>query len=676
MVDSNQSSRCQYSYKKDGETVQCSHSVWKNGYCIFHHQDVAAKQGKFDKALQEYIELCEQENSINRYDFHGFIFPQISFAKKEFIKLVDFSSSQFRGDAYFSSSQFRGDAYFSESQFSGNAYFSESQFSGDAYFSSSQFRGDAYFSSSQFSGGADFRSSQFSGDADFRSSLFSGYTSFSSSQFSGGAYFSESQFRGDAYFRSSQFRGDAYFRSSQFRGDADFSSSQFRGDASFSESQFSGNASFSESQFSSGVSFSSSQFRGYASFSSSQFNGDADFSESQFSSDTDFNESTFKEIVRFQQSSFEKRLQMKGAAFHNEVQMNQARISFVKNLQTAGVQFEGSVLEETHFWGIDTLDGYSFRNAFLLSLSLAGKKIINCDFTGAVIGAVHTLDWQPDEQTLAKTKYIYSDYSVELKDGKKVYHANLDSRVPADGHFGESEHKDFTLAKYLLEPHKWSFALDLPAAFRTSVINYIQFFHDFIRMTEDVEIQILTKPEGSKIRVEFQTETEEQKALVQNKFKDYLESGKQGVDFNNDLQLKGSASDVEKQLFLIEYKSQIRNLQDKLEHTQLLLQQETQLLEQEKKITQLQDKLLKKSESAEKTEKFIESFQNSPAKALVPPRIELYYCLQIDLKGSSEDAEKHNPQEMNALFTYYQEEVKKRSPNMLDDPGAGDGIFV
>ena len=470
-----------------GETTKCTHKYIntmracphphsKDGLCIFHREDAEAKSGEFIPALEALIQKVEADDSIERYDFVGFIFPEAGLTKKIFTKSADFRNSQF----------------------SEYAYFRNSQFSGDADFSYSQFSGGANFMGSQFSGGAAFMYSQFSGHADFRDS-----------QFSGDAYFIHSQFSGDAVFIDSQFSGGAYFSYSQFSGGTDFRDSQFKQRAEFAQ-----------------------------------------------------------------------------ARFHSEIHFEDSRIAFLKSLNSQNAQplnFRGMVLEAAHLWDINRLENQDFTGAFLLSLSLAGKEIIDCNFTGAVFDAVHTRGWQPDEKTLANTRYIYTDYEeiVETDPGdenatRKVYRAIEESRVPADGDFydkGGDNH--FTLADYLKDPIKWSLTPNVPPQVRNAVASYFTFFSDFMKVTQGVKVEIRTRQEGKKIRVEFFTDSETDREKVKEHFKTYRDNLKEedtehlDIRFDND-----KATQLEKDLLEIKYKNQITNLRTELSYTQRLLSSE------------------------------------------------------------------------------------------------------
>ena len=457
------------------------------------------------------------------------------------------------------------------------------------------------FSRKKFLKNADFRKSQFLGDADFRKSKFSGFADFSESKFSRDADFRVSKFSGFADFRATKFSRDAEFRATKFSGDADFSESRFSEDAYFSESKFSGLAYFNWSEFS-----------GLAYFNWSEFSGDADFSWCEFHN-----------ISIFKNASFEKIVNFSSAKFHDDINFNQSQITYIKNIETKNINFENAILEESHFWGIDKIEGYSFKNAFLLSISFAEKEVIDCDFTGAVIDAVRTRGWKPDNATRQKTKYIYTDYTVEtiIEEGKerKVYKPVEESRVPADGFFGVGENEGFTIKEFLMEPYKWSYSVPLPPQIKTAVVNYIEFFTDFINNTAGKEVEIHTRREGKKIRVEFSVEKKEDKQFIEEQFRDYFNNI--GKEFSNiTFEFRNpDVSEIERDLFKIKYENQINNLRTELKYT-------TRLLEAQEEKNQL-------------LERFISVIQSNPANLLVAPSKTQkgnFCVLKGDIKGFSD----------------------------------------
>ncbi|MBN2714369.1 MAG: hypothetical protein JXX14_00865 [Deltaproteobacteria bacterium] len=90
----------------------CPHPIWRDEHCIFHHEDVAAKKDEFDVAFKRYFDACNEDDEIKKYNFRGFVFPDVSFSHWEFLKHANFSKSQFSGVADFTDSQFSGSAFF------------------------------------------------------------------------------------------------------------------------------------------------------------------------------------------------------------------------------------------------------------------------------------------------------------------------------------------------------------------------------------------------------------------------------------------------------------------------------------------------------------------------------------------------------------------------------------
>src|SRR5688572_17345177 len=66
-------------------------------------------------------------------------------------------------------------------------------------------------------------------------------------------------------------------------------------------------------------------------------------------------------------------------------------IAFLKKLDCRRANMDGAVLHTAQVWENPRLENYSFRNAFLISVNLADKQLIDRDFTGAVFKAVLTL---------------------------------------------------------------------------------------------------------------------------------------------------------------------------------------------------------------------------------------------------------------------------------------------
>jgi len=390
-------------------------------------------------------------------------------------------------------------------------------------------------------------------------------------------YFRKCTFQGNTNFRECRFSERVEFAQCEFLRFVRFNACEFLNRAIFKNCTFVGNAGFHYVRFS-GTTFEQCEFVGRVSFHGSEFSHTAAFTSSRFLSDAIFRSCKFADVANFEGSSWMRRADFRNAVFTNEISLNQSHFALLKSLDGKGAVFDGAILDEAHFWNILQLTNCSFRDAFLMSVSFADRKINDCDFTGAVFKAVLTQGWKPDSKTIENTQYIYTDYEVSERNKEadqfdRVYKRVEDSRVPAEGTFGRGEHANFTIADYLKEPLKWSLALNVPANFRTAVLNYIQFFTDFMKITEGVSLEIRTRQEGSKLRVEFMTDTAEDKELVKDRFKQYRNNTTR--EFASlDFRFNSNASDVEKELFRIRYEHTINSLKTELGYTQRLLEKE------------------------------------------------------------------------------------------------------
>jgi hypothetical protein len=267
--------------------------------------------------------------------------------------------------------------------------------------------------------------------------------------------------------------------------------------------------------------FHGCKFSQLAVFENRSFHDEAIFQTNTFFEDADFRNTRFNGRVDFTGTLFHKRCNFANAQFTNEMKLSDVNIALLKSLPGTGIVFDGAVLETANFWQIKRLEHYSFKNAFLISCNFAGKEIIDCDFTGAVFKSVHTEGWKPDSATLENTKYIYTGYKVDEVKGTPVYRPVLDSRVPARGNFGDESNPGYWLTSFVKEPRKWEFLLDLPDQVRTRLVNYIQFFRDYMKATQDLEVAVATHPEGKKVRVSFILDAESE-ADIQEALQDYL----------------------------------------------------------------------------------------------------------------------------------------------------------
>ena len=388
--------------------------------------DLEAIVEEFHKTFWQYVEACDADDTVERYDFSGLIFPAFDIKGMRLCKLADFSKAKFSSYAYFIDVQFiNPTVYFNEARFSGRADFTGAQFTGSATFNKAEFGGAVYFNEAQFSKHLYF------------------FT-----------YFIEVQFKSHAYFSKACFGGSAYFSLARFSGPAKFNRVLFHG-----------------------------------------------------------------------------RMELAAAKFHDEVDFKNATSAFLKHSPGATedykpISMEGAILRAAHLWGIDELRNYSFKDAVLLGISLADKKLKGCDFTGAVMKSIHTDGWELDDATIANTRYIYTDYEEGEKEVEGEMVTTLipieGSRVPADGFFGEDSNAGFTIEDYFFRPHEWNYALDLPPGMRETLLYAVQFFRRYSREAKATNVGVESREEGKRIRVVFSVDREEDRGHVEALFQEFV----------------------------------------------------------------------------------------------------------------------------------------------------------
>jgi uncharacterized protein YjbI with pentapeptide repeats len=207
------------------------------------------------------------------------------------------------------------------------------------------------------------------------------------------------QFAGIADFRAAVFSGPAEFRGSTFHSQADFHTAQFLRSAGFFgvffESvvrflgvRFNGRAIFSGSKFFGTTTFHGCKFHDFTAFQSTKFDRPLTFHANEFYKDADFRSAVFYDGADFHETLFGNRLDFDGARFHSELRLSSTHIKLLKKLHCYRANLRGAILHTTQIWENDTLTNYDFRDAFLLSVNLSGKRILNSDFTGAVFRSV------------------------------------------------------------------------------------------------------------------------------------------------------------------------------------------------------------------------------------------------------------------------------------------------
>jgi uncharacterized protein YjbI with pentapeptide repeats len=401
-----------------------------------------------------------------------------------------------------------------------------------------------------------------------------------------GFYFPKISFKNKTFLKELDLRGVTFsdgadFENCEFRGEVICHKTKFKGKAFFQGSIFQSNASFVSTEFDKliligGSSQNKLVFHGCKFFDNAVFQGRSFLSKVVFHSsifykDADFQRVKFQNKVDIQNTKFEQRVIFTSAQFFDEIILSGSDISQLKNINSSGINFSGSVLHLTNFYDTSELSNYNFTNAFLISCDLSNKYILNCDFTGATLKAIHTENLRLDDKTCELTKYIFTDYEiVEEIDSGYTYEKYLpisNSRIPLQGNFGDSDNPSFTLREYLKESHKWIFLLDLPPDIRTGIRNYINFFEDFIKSTENYDVDIATMPEGEKTRITILTRDEENIEKIIYLFRIYIKNifepfNKIQIEFRNN-----EIDDFNKKRFLINYENELHTVQIRLQNS-------------------------------------------------------------------------------------------------------------
>jgi uncharacterized protein YjbI with pentapeptide repeats len=547
---------CQYAYPQ-GESGQraCPHPDYGNSrFCVFHHPGASLKTLDFEEAFEVYLRTAETHPQVSVFDFEGFVFPALSLSERTFLKPVSFRNARFVGHANFRRTRFARNADFREATFGGMADFQQATFAGHSDFSRASFSGMASFPSAAFSGFTTFHQTRFSGQTTFRKTTFAGIVAFRSADFIGNADFQETAFAGTVYFPDTTFGALALFQGALFQGQVDFQRARFDAAARFQSAQFSGNTRFQAACFA-----DTTQFR-----------------RAVFSGNTGFQHTVFAGAADFQQTIFQQRIDFHEARFLGEVDFGQARFAMLRHLPGAApeqvIRLDGAVLEAASFPTGAMLSGYCFRDAFLIGISLAGRRLEHCDFTGAVLYQVHTDGWQPDAQTLHNTRYIYTDYQPRnpADDSGTPYQPVEASRVPATGTFGDLEHHEFTLASCFQHRYRWHTTLLLPDELRSSVLGALPFFCEYLRKTcPPADLHLQVTPEGPWVRLVFATDQAELRDAIEPRFKAYIRDLFQPLDQGDITLPMPGRSEAEHATFLNDYRVLRQRMQQELRDKRL-----------------------------------------------------------------------------------------------------------
>jgi uncharacterized protein YjbI with pentapeptide repeats len=457
-----------------------------------------------------------------------------------------------------------------------------------------------------------------------------GENDFSLRTFSESTAFVECVFPSKTTFRGCIFEGDVTFEGCRFLDELDFSESQFFGNFA-TNAEFLKTVYFDRSVFHKETDFASTHFCGDAYLRYVEFKWDVSFASARFDTRLNLRGCQFGGYADFSDVICEGRVKLLGAIFHDEVRLRNAQLRYLKNLVAHGVSLDGAILKEAHFHGISELRNYSFRNAFLLSCSLADKVVTDCDFTGAVFKAVLVDGWKPDAKTLANTKYIYTDYDLVKSDSNARSMPQMsprpESRVPLVGEFGVGDHELFTLSEFLASRSSWQISIDLPESIRTAVLNYLNFFPDFIRLTDNTDVEVRSRREGGRLRIEFVSGSSIGLGLIQERLEQYLGNvGRPMSGINLEFRTE-TTSDIQKDLFLIRYEHQINTLRTELKYVERLL------LKEEEKNRQLLE--------------LVQHLGRAPQQLLIPPKRDRFevdvYFLTADLQGYSSATRSNAP---------------------------------
>jgi len=151
-----------------------------------------------------------------------------------FMNVVDFTGTFFRGNVSFEKTQFDENVKFSDARFSTDVNFKNAKFGSEhnlAFLDSTQFEGVV------FSGKANFENAKFIDGVSFNHSRFSKYcwVSFSDAEFNKYASFFDILFgvEDKIDFMRVKFNGNADFSFSEFAGNADFRDAKFKGEVNF-----------------------------------------------------------------------------------------------------------------------------------------------------------------------------------------------------------------------------------------------------------------------------------------------------------------------------------------------------------------------------------------------------------------------------------------------------------
>ncbi|CAM2009777.1 pentapeptide repeat-containing protein [Acanthopleuribacter pedis] len=381
---------------------------------------------------------------------------------------------------------------------------------------------------------------------------------FSDMLFPEDADFSDNVFTGTVTFKGASFQRGASFNGSLFEQDAFFNHTHFHGLTTFTETQFDGNATFDDAFFENISRFESTLFKKQALFFFSVWEQEAGFHQCRFGAEAGFNGSRFKHIANFSGSHFEGPALFRechhklgttfaGARFRDSIHAEAGHFRYLRmqNLPEAGsprwtVDLSNSVLDGAIFPAQQNLERINFRNSFLLGVSFSDCRLLDCDFTGAVLHGTHLRLSHCDDRTRHATRFIYTDYAIQAvnNDGKRgqVLIPRAATRVPVRGEFGKEAYYHFDFTHLFAGKYQWSLSLETPMAIRLTLIDYLNLFVETMQVCFGIQVDLQIYHEGRALRFDFTTDSDDHIATLRTTFAEYTEAGfePREILFHND----------------------------------------------------------------------------------------------------------------------------------------------
>lgn len=367
--------------------------------CLMHSRSPKKNQ----KAFQAEFEDTLRRASDGLADFTGFVFPNSSYARREFKAHCVFSGATFRQDADFSGATFAQDANFNGATFTQDANFDQVTFTQNAKFSEANFTK------------ANFYRVTFTRDANFR----------------------EATFTQDANFFEATFTQDADFNGVTFTQYADFFDATFTRDGNFSDTTFSQNANFRRAIFTQYADFFRATFTQHANFFGATFTQGAIFYQATFTQDTNFGDATFLRGAYFMRAQFLGAAEFRETKFRkDDKRLSGPVFSLAEFSRPEAIVFYKTYLGQALFHNCD-VSKVNFSSVEWRKRENGGKRrvfeeVVNLDDPTA--GALKPNEGDPDERDYGLIAELYQQL-------KKNYDERKDYWTAGDFHYGEMEMK-------------------------------------------------------------------------------------------------------------------------------------------------------------------------------------------------------------------------------------------